>query len=82
MIGQHRKIAIIFNITNELLLFSCCNITYHDYTGLLFIVLIVRYDPQSVRYDPHAHLGGSRYDHMSCPLRSTVLFFRWRFSRV
>ena len=55
---------------------------YKEYTGLLFIALIVRYDPQiarfhrrNVRYDPRAHWDSCRYDHMSCPLRSLARFF-------
>ena len=71
------------------LLLSFYNSVYKEYTGLLFIALIARYDPQvvrydirDVRYDPRAHLDGSRYDQMSCPLRSPARFFRWRISRV
>ena len=73
------------------LLFSFCNNAYKEYTGLLFIYLIARYDPQivrydrrNVRYDPRAQWDGSRYDHtcMPCPLRSLARFFRWRISRV
>ena len=70
-------------------LFSFCNNAHKEYTGLLFIYLIARYDPQIVRYDrrnarydPRAHWDGSRYDHMPCPLRSLARFFRWRISRV